>query len=146
MHHIDITKRMEEKLDRNYTKLLRIVLNKSWKQCPTKQQMYSHLPPISQTILVGRRRHAEHSWRRKDELISDVLQWASTHRPASIGWPARTYNNSDTGCSLEDLLVWLVPFVYRLPCYSWLSIFKRVSNLIDLILYVFCPFLWVYVR
>ena len=28
--------------------------------------------------------------------------------------------------------------VSRLPCYSRLSIFNRVSNLIDLILYVFC--------
>ena len=31
-------------------------------------------------------------------------------------------------------------FVYRLPCYSRLSIFNRVSNLIDLVLYVFFLF------
>ena len=31
-------------------------------------------------------------------------------------------------------------FIYRLPCYRRLSIFNRVSNLIDLILYVFCLF------
>ena len=28
--------------------MLHAVLNKSWKQHPTKQQLYSHLPPISQ--------------------------------------------------------------------------------------------------
>ena len=31
-------------------------------------------------------------------------------------------------------------FIYRLPYYPGLSIFNRVSNLIDLILYVFCQF------
>ena len=32
-----LTKRMEKKLDRNYTKMLWPVLNKSWRQHPTKQ-------------------------------------------------------------------------------------------------------------
>ena len=36
-------------------------------------------------------------------------------------------------------------FVYRLPCYPRLSIFNWVSNVIDLILYVFCLFFYVYV-
>ena len=36
---------MEKKLDGNYTRRLRAILNKSWRQHPTKQQMYSHLPP-----------------------------------------------------------------------------------------------------
>ena len=36
---------MEKKLDGNYTRMLRAVLNKSWKQHPTKQQPYGHLPP-----------------------------------------------------------------------------------------------------
>ena len=31
-------------------------------------------------------------------------------------------------------------FVYCLPCYPGLSVFNRVSNLIDLILYAFCSF------
>ena len=40
----------EKKLDGNYTRILHAVLNKSWKQQPTKQQLYSNLPPILQTI------------------------------------------------------------------------------------------------
>ena len=40
-----LTKRMEKKLDDNYTRMLRAVLNKSWRQDPTKQQLYGHLPP-----------------------------------------------------------------------------------------------------
>ena len=41
------TKRLKKKLDGKYTRMLHVVLNKSW-----KQQMYDHLFPISQTIQV----------------------------------------------------------------------------------------------
>ena len=37
----------KKKLDSNYTRLLFAVLNKSWKEYPTKQQLHGHLPPIS---------------------------------------------------------------------------------------------------
>ena len=36
----------------NDTKMLRAVLNKFLKKYPTKQNLYSHLPPISQNIQV----------------------------------------------------------------------------------------------
>ena len=42
-----LTKRMEKKLDGNYTRMLRAILNKSWRQDPTKYQLYGHLPPIT---------------------------------------------------------------------------------------------------
>ena len=70
-----LTKRMEKKLDGNYTRMLRAILNKSWVQPSTKQQQYGHLPPITKTIKIRRTRHAGHCWRSKDELISDVLLW-----------------------------------------------------------------------
>ena len=65
-----LTKRLEKKLDGNYTRMLRAVLNKSWRQHPTRHQLYGHLPPITKTIQVRRTRHAGHCWRSKDELIS----------------------------------------------------------------------------
>ena len=65
---------MEKKLDGNDIRMLQAILNKSWKQHPTKQQQYGHLTSISQTIQVRRTRHADHCWRSKDELISDVPQ------------------------------------------------------------------------
>ena len=68
-----LTKRPEKKLDGNYTRMLRAILNKSWRQHPTRHQLYGHLPPITKTIQVRRTRHAGHCWRSKDELISDVL-------------------------------------------------------------------------
>ena len=70
-----LTKRMEKKLDGNYTRMLRAILNKSWRQHTTKQQPYGHLPPITETIKVRRTRHAGHCWRIRDKLISDVLLW-----------------------------------------------------------------------
>ena len=42
-----LTKRMEKKIDSNYTRMLQAILNKSWRQLPTKQQLYGHLPPIT---------------------------------------------------------------------------------------------------
>ena len=47
-----LTKLIEEKLDGNYTRTLWVILNKSEKQYHMKQQLYSHLPPISKTIQV----------------------------------------------------------------------------------------------
>ena len=97
---------MEKKFDVNCTRILRAVLNKSWKQHPTKQQLYGHLPPISKTIQVQRTKHAGHCLRSEDELISDVLRWSPSHRRASAERLGRTYLHqlcADTRCSLEDL-------------------------------------------
>ena len=51
-----LTKWMEKKLDGNYARMLQAILNKSWRQHPTKeqhptkQQLYGHLLPITKTI------------------------------------------------------------------------------------------------
>ena len=47
---LTLTKRLEKKLDGNYTRMLRAILNKSWRQHPTRHQLYGHLPPITKTI------------------------------------------------------------------------------------------------
>ena len=101
-----LTKRLEKKLDGNYTRMLRAILNKSWQQHPTRHQLYGHQPPITKTIQVRRTRHAGHCWRSRDELIRDVLLWIPTHGRAKAGQPARTYIQQlceDTGCCPEDL-------------------------------------------
>ena len=101
-----LTKRLEKKLDGNYTRMLRAILNKSWQQHPTRHQLYGHLPPITKTIQVRWTRHAGHCWRSRDELIRDVLLWIPTHGRAKAGRPARTYIQQlceDTGCCPEDL-------------------------------------------
>ena len=81
-----LTKRLEKKLDGNYTRMLRAILNKSWRQHPTKHQLYGHLPPITKTIQARRTRHAGHCWRSKDELVSDVLLWTPVYDQSKAGW------------------------------------------------------------
>ena len=98
---------MEKKLDGNYTRMLWAILNKFWRQHPTKQPLYGHLPPITKTIQIWWTRHAGHCWRSRNELISDVLLWIPSHGWAKAGQPARTYIQQlcvDTWCSPEDLL------------------------------------------
>ena len=101
-----LIKRLKKKLDGNYTRMLRAILNKSWRQHLTRHQLYGHLPPITKTIQVRRTRHTGHCWRSRDELISDVLLWTPTYGRAKAERPARTYTqqlSEDRGCSPEDL-------------------------------------------
>ena len=101
-----LNKRLKKKLDGNYTRMLRVILNKSWRQHPTRHQLYGHLPPITKTIQVRWTRHAGHCWRSKDKLVSDVLLWTLAYGQAKTGRPARTYIQQlceDTGCNPEDL-------------------------------------------
>ena len=86
-----LTKWLEKKLDGNYIRMLRAILNKSWQQHATWHQLFGQLPPITKTIQVRRTRHAGKCWRSKDELISDVLLWTLTYGQAKAGRPARTY-------------------------------------------------------
>ena len=100
------TKRLEKKLDGNYTRMLRAILNRSWQQHPTRRQVYGHLPPITKTIQARQTRHAGHCWRSKDEIISDVLLWTPAYDQSKVGQPARTFIQQlcdDTGCNPEDL-------------------------------------------
>ena len=101
-----LTKRLEKKLDSNYIRMLRVILNKSWWQHPTRHQLNGHLPPITKTIQVRQTRHVGHCWRSRDKLIRDVLLWTPTYGWAKAGRPARTYIQQlceDMGCSPEDL-------------------------------------------
>ena len=101
-----LTKRLEKKLDGNYTRMQRAILKESWRQHPTRHQLYGHLPPITKTIQVKWTRHVGYCWRSSDELIRNVLLWTPTYGRAKAGRPARTYIwqlCEDTGCSPEDL-------------------------------------------
>ena len=93
--------------DLTYSWLVYWVLwHKSWRQHPTKHQLYGHLPPIMKTVQVRWTRHAGHCWRSRDELISDVLQWTPTYGQAKAEQPAQTYIQQlceDMGYSSEDL-------------------------------------------
>ena len=101
-----LTKCIGKKVDENDARMLRAIWNKFWRQHPSKQHLYSHLPPITKTIKVKQTRHVEHCWWNKNKLISDILLWTPSHGRALAGRPARTYIQqlcADTGYSLENL-------------------------------------------
>ena len=102
MHYMD-TKRMEKKLDGNYTRIVPAILKMSGKPHPSKQQLCGHLPRIIKTIKVIRTRHEGHCWRSNDELISDVLLWTLSHKRAKAGWPTRTYIQQL--CQVRDVIL-----------------------------------------
>ena len=83
-----LTKYMEKKLDSNYTRMLWAIMNKYLRQHPRKQQLYSHLPPITKTIQDRRTRDAGHCWRNKYKLMwhtpVDPFTWTSK------GWMTRS--------------------------------------------------------
>ena len=64
-----LTKRLDKKIHGNYTRMLRAILNKSWRQYSTRHQIFGHLPPITKTI--------------QDEL--DMQDTAGEARTSSLG-------------------------------------------------------------
>ena len=74
-----------------YTRMPRGVLNKSWKQHPTKQQSLScyHAKPPNKTKYI--------SWPLlvKDELIRNVLPWTPTRGHTIVGFTSKTLHSSD---------------------------------------------------
>ena len=73
--------------------------------CVIRQQLSSRTA-ISKTIQIRRIRHAGHSWRSKDELISNVHLWTPLHGRTGVGQPERTYLEqlcTDWVCNLKDL-------------------------------------------
>ena len=104
---MDANKTDEEKAWRRLHKKLQTIPNKSWKRQPTKQQLYAYRPPITKTIKIRRTRYAGHSWRSRDELMSNLLPCPPSYERAKAGKLARTYIQQlgvDTRCSPEDLM------------------------------------------
>ena len=82
----DANRRLEKKLDGNYTRMLRAILNKSLAAAPHKTPTVRATCPLSRNLFKSRRtRHAGHCWRSRDELIRDVLLWIPQHGRAKAG-------------------------------------------------------------
>ena len=118
-----LTGRLEKKLDSNYIRMLRAILNKSWRQHPTRHQLYGHLPPITKTIQIRRTRHVGHCWRSKDELISDVLQWTPTYGQAKDTYQNDIYGKKRIKKSLFYRLIYMTEMGWKLDLKCWWLIF-----------------------
>ena len=57
-------------------------LNQFWKQQPTNQQLYGHLPPIAQTMQIRQATHAGHCCRKK--RTNSWLMFSKWHLHMSI--------------------------------------------------------------
>ena len=100
-----LTKRLEKKLEGNYTRMLRAILNKSWRQHPTRHQLYGHLPlsrklfkldePDMQTLLEKQGRT------HKRCTLMDPHTWPCKSRTTSTNIHQQLCE--DTGCCPEDL-------------------------------------------
>ena len=90
---------MDKKLDGNYTRILRAILN-SWRQHPTKQQLYGHLPPSRKLSKLDKPGMQD---------IAGEMTYSFgplKHDRAKAGRQSRTYIQQlceNMGCSLEDL-------------------------------------------
>ena len=101
-----LTKQLESKLNGNYTRMLRAVLNKSWRDHITNKELYGNLLPIVDVIRERRLRFIGHCWRSKEELISQTILWKPSHGYHSIGRPRKTYIDqllTDIGLEYNDL-------------------------------------------
>ena len=117
---------LERKLDRNHMRMLHAVLNKSSKQHTTKQQLYGHLHPISQTIQA---RHVGHCWGSKDELIIDVFLYTPTHELTSFGQTPKIYGRWLLFRGLaksNDQQGWIEREIPEIPC-SWYILMKMMN-------------------
>ena len=70
-----ITKTFENKIDGRYTKLIRMILNISWRYNIHNKILYIGLPKISEVIRDRRMTIAGHYVRQKDEACHDLIFW-----------------------------------------------------------------------
>ena len=135
-----LTKRLEKKLDGNCTRMLRAILNKSWRQHPTRHQLYGHLPPISKTIQVRRTRHAGHYWRNSDELISDALLWTSLSGICSsiqhllTNWSDLQTLNRGSRCPFCRVLAFLTATLS-----NWSGLVSKLTDFLSSPSYIIVP-------
>ena len=71
-----MSKRMEQRLDGTYTRLLMRAKNLSWKTHPTKRQIYGDLPSISSLLQARRVQFAGHCLRAEKEIVSSLVLWS----------------------------------------------------------------------
>ena len=106
MHYLDANKTAGEEARRQLHKNVASNIEHVLAATPQKAPTIRPPPPITKTIQVRRTRLAEHGWRSRDELVSDILQRIPTYSRAKAGRPARTYIQQlceDTRYSPEDL-------------------------------------------
>ena len=86
-----LTTSLEKRLKGNYTRMMRAILNRSWKDHQNNKEIYGNIPDICTSIRQQRFRFSGNFWRSKLELASDVIIYQPTQGKRKIGRPRRTY-------------------------------------------------------
>ena len=98
-----VTKTLAKRIDRCYTRMLRMALDISWKERQTNAMVYGRLIRASDKIAQRRMRLAGHLARHEEILAHQLLLWEPLHGHRRRGRPHLTYVDvlkSDTG--LDD--------------------------------------------
>jgi hypothetical protein len=95
-----ISAKMQSRIDGCYTRLLRRVLNVSWKDHMTNKELYGNLPTLSSTIRQRRMRFAGHCARASNQPAAKLLFWTPTEGKVKRGGVYKTFTTmlqEDTG-------------------------------------------------
>lgn len=117
-----LSAKQHRRLDGCYTRLLRRVLNLSWKNHPTLEAIYGDLPRISSLVRKRRVQFAGHCARASDELASTFVLWrhpSSHKRSRKLTFPDTI--SRDTSIAREDLLTAMTDRVY------WKGVVNSIS-------------------
>ena len=100
-----LSAKQQHRLDGCYTRLLRRVLNLSWRNHTILEMIYGDLPRVSTLVRKGRVQFAGHCGRATDELVSLFVMWrysSTRNRSRELTHPDRIQR--DTSISKEYLL------------------------------------------
>ena len=86
-----LKKSLEKTTDDAFTRMLRVVLNISSKQHPTKNEFYGIVIPVISLIKDRILRFAGHCFRSKEELTSDLILQQSLHVLRTPDIPSKTF-------------------------------------------------------
>jgi hypothetical protein len=98
-----LTPVLERSLNGCYTRMLRTVLNISWRQRVTNIVLYGELPRVGDKVAARRMQLAGHCYRHPELAASGLILWEPTHGHRTRGGQRKTYIDilkKDTG--LED--------------------------------------------
>ena len=93
-------------LDGVYTRMLRRVLNVSWKSHTTNTVLYGSTPKLTTTIKQRRLRFAGHVHRNDQQPAQHLLFWTPSYGKRYQGRPHTVYHQDlceDTGLGLDEL-------------------------------------------
>ena len=68
-----LTNKMCRRLDGTYTRMLRAHLGFTWEDRITNNDLYGELSKITSVLKAKRLRSTGHMWRRKEELVRQLL-------------------------------------------------------------------------